>query len=301
MKCFYHNDNDGIFAARCVHAWWGIPSKDITLGHPKFVAIDYNDTFPMDTIHKGELVVIVDYSLKPDMMHKLLEITEDVVWIDHHKTAIEMYHDFDRIIRGVRQDGEAACVLTWKYIHWWSGRGGRKENFANVDPDIPVARAIELVGDRDVWKWEFGDDTKFFHAGIQAHDLTPDSDFLFDMLTNKPELVDEVIEHGKCIQAYREKFYKRYLDQYMFEVELDGHKCLALNAGMCGSEAFGDKFEEYPIVITFVQDGLRYIVSLFSHTVDVSEIAKANGGGGHANASGFVCWSPPWTLPVNSK
>ena len=50
-------------------------------------------------------------------MRKLLQITEDVTWIDHHKTAIEKYDGFDYDIRGLRYDGIAACMLTYCYLN----------------------------------------------------------------------------------------------------------------------------------------------------------------------------------------
>jgi nanoRNase/pAp phosphatase (c-di-AMP/oligoRNAs hydrolase) len=44
----------------------------------------------------------------------------------------------------------------------------------------------------------------------------------------------------------------------------------------------------------FVFDGEQYTVSLYSKTVDVSEIAKKYGGGGHKGAAGFQCKKLPF-------
>ena len=117
MKCFYHIDLDGKAAAFCVYAWAGI--KDVEQ-QVEFIPIDYGIPFPFDSVQPDEQVWIVDYSIKPDEMTRLLEITKDVTWIDHHKTAIEKYSDYPNKIRGIRKDGVAGCVLTWKYIHWWT-------------------------------------------------------------------------------------------------------------------------------------------------------------------------------------
>ena len=70
----------------------------------------------METIRKDEQVYIVDYSIIPDEMRELLNITKDVTWIDHHKTAIEKYKEFEHEIRGVRYDGVSGCMLTYCYM-----------------------------------------------------------------------------------------------------------------------------------------------------------------------------------------
>jgi len=56
-------------------------------------------------------------------MRELLITTKNVTWIDHHKTAIEKYNDFEYDIRGVRYDGIAGCMLTYCYLHHMTQRG----------------------------------------------------------------------------------------------------------------------------------------------------------------------------------
>jgi nanoRNase/pAp phosphatase (c-di-AMP/oligoRNAs hydrolase) len=41
-------------------------------------------------------------------------------------------------------------------------------------------------------------------------------------------------------------------------------------------------------------DGRNYSVSLYSEKVDVEEIARQFGGGGHSGAAGFVSPTFPW-------
>jgi len=61
---------------------------------------------------------------------------------------------------------------------------------------------------------------------------------------------------------------------------------------------FGDKINEFDICIGFVFDGLRYTVGLYSQKLDVSEIAKKYGGGGHPGAAGFVCKQLPFSASM---
>ena len=120
MKCFYHNDADG----RCAGFWVALSAgltdcSDVN----EFIEMDYAKPFPMDSIKPNEQIYIVDYSISPDEMRQLLEITNDVTWIDHHKTAIEKYVGFEYAIRGIRCDGIAACMLTYCYLHHMTDRG----------------------------------------------------------------------------------------------------------------------------------------------------------------------------------
>ena len=99
MKCFYHNDADG----RCAGFWvdLNVGLNDQYQDH-SFIEMSYAKPFPMESIRKDEQIYIVDYSISPDEMRQLLKITKNVTWIDHHKTAIEKYKDFEYKIRGVR-------------------------------------------------------------------------------------------------------------------------------------------------------------------------------------------------------
>ena len=214
MKCFYHRDNDGVFSAACVAAF----STQTQDEAREFVSINYNEPFPFDTIGAHEQVWIVDYSIEPDEMRRLLGITENVHWIDHHKTAIDKYKDFNTQIRGVRQDGLAACHLTWLYFH-------------GVGEDLP--RAIELVADYDIWAFQYGEETRFFHAGIQLRDVTPTSAYLARLLSATDDEVaqamdiGDVISDGKIVERYRQKNFASIEAEWSFPVEFEGHKSAA--------------------------------------------------------------------------
>jgi len=313
MKCFYHNDMDGRASGFCVHAWAGL--TDLEKYEPEFIQINYGIDFPFDKIGKDELVYIVDFSISPAEMLRLLEITKDVIWIDHHKTAIEKYADFPHYIRGIRKDGEAGCVLTWKYLHWYTGRGTGPEDFTITEKDRPgleVPLFIRLIGDRDIWAWKLGEQTKLFHAAAQANNTDPDSEFWWKCMGHEVDpnvgpgnknyhekgliFWENLMKAGRTIEQYREQYYKDYRSELSFPVEFEGHKVIAMNVARVGSEAFGGDaaFKDYPILMPFYFDGTKFTVSLYSKTVDVSEIAKKYGGGGHKGASGFQCKELPF-------
>lgn len=294
MKCFYHNDADG----KCAGFWVAL-SAGLTDYNDRneFVEMDYSKPFPTDSIRANEQIYIVDYSIPPYEMRKLLEITQDVTWIDHHKTAIEKYADFEYDIRGVRYDGVAGCMLTYCYLHHMTSRGmGEIKPFdPSMMEDAPYF--TKLIADWDVWKFEYGDDTRYFHTAFESYDFHPNSDSRNMFLTRNDEQIEDggLIEQGKIMTRYRDQWAKTYCESRGFETIFEGYKAFALNLGLCNSEYFKSVDNgTYDILIPFSFDGDKWIISLYSRNIDVSEIAKKYGGGGHKGAAGFHCKELPF-------
>jgi len=96
------------------------------------------------------------------------------------------------------------------------------------------------------------------------------------------------------MNAFRDGWARDYMN-LGFESEFEGAKCFAVNLGRCNSEYFKSiPVGKYDVLMPFVFDGDQYTVSLYSPTIDVSEIAKKHGGGGHKGASGFQCKELPF-------
>ena len=100
--------------------------------------------------------------------------------------------------------------------------------------------------------------------------------------------ISKYLEQGRICIKYRDNVCSDYVKSYGFECEFENYKCFALGLYMFGSEAFGELMNKYDICISFEFTGKKWIISLYSKTVDVSLIAKMYGGGGHTGASGFV-------------
>ena len=148
--CFYHVDDDG----KCA-AFWVYLSAGVYDGYEsEFVPINYGMEFPFEKINPNEQVYIVDYSIMPDEMRKLLEITKDITWIDHHKSAIERYVDFEIPIRGIRYDGVAGCMLTYCWLHHMTERGCGDPKEFNISMTEEAPMFTKYIADYDVWAFE---------------------------------------------------------------------------------------------------------------------------------------------------
>lgn len=291
MKCFYHADADG----RCA-GFWVFQSAGRSMKYSNFSdtmnEINYGMPFPFDKILPDEQIYIVDYSISPDEMRQLLTITKDVTWIDHHKTAIERYSDFEYPIRGIRLDGVAACMLTYCYLYHMTnfGEGDIRPFDPSMEEDCPYF--CKLIADWDIWKFDYGDTTRYFQAAFNMYDFNPKGSEWWRFFTGHENEQTEdggLVDQGIIISRYRDNWAKEYCKARGFEAWIDGYLVYALNLGLCNSEYFKSVQSEYDILAPFSFDGTQWIVSLYSKTVDVSKIAKNHGGGGHKGAAGFQC------------
>lgn len=293
MKCFYHNDSDGKCAGFWVYLSAGLTDSTFKY-EDELIEIDYRTRFPLETIKPNEQIYIVDFSISPDEMRELLKITKDVTWIDHHKTAIEKYEGFEHNIRGVRYDGIAGCMLTYCYLHHMSQRGSGDIKPFDISMTDDAPKFTKLIADWDVWKFEYGDDTRFFQTAFNAYNFEPSSNKWLEFLDYSNVMEQQLIDEGVSMTRYRDNWAKNYI-KMGFETDFEGYNCFALNLGMANSEYFKSLPEgKYDILMPFSFDGELFKVSMYSKTVDVALIAVKYGGGGHKGAAGFQCKELPF-------
>lgn len=294
MICFYHSDNDG----KCAGFWVNKLGKRDNFDDI-FFKIDYGIEFPFEKIHENEIVYIVDYSIPPEQMDKLLEITSNVIWIDHHKSAIEKYKDYDKEIAGLRYDGIAGCMLTYIYL---CGMTDKTSDVINeFDPAFADTAPMftKLVADYDVWTFKYGDLTRKFEKGITLYPHEPEDKIWFDLLTEESVLksdesgfpifprLNTIYEQGKTIIEYRRSLMKDYCEKKGFVAKFDGVECFAVNMAMMGTDDFIiPNVEDYDLLVSFSYDGKIWNYSLRSTKIDCAELAAHFGGGGHKAAAG---------------
>jgi len=289
MLCFHHNDADGRSAAAIV-------AKYIKENFPstkrRFVEVDYDiqDSLQeeIDSIEPNEVVYIVDFHFKPEIMELICARTTRVFVYDHHKTTPEVSKNYPPNVVCILEPGSkySGCELVWNSLY----------------PAQEMPAAIKLIGDRDAWKWVYGDNTASFNEGLKLYEHGPEND-IWDALLNSNSTIQAadtatIIDQGHTCLTYRDNLCKDQLEQYGYEVEFEGYKCFVVNFIFpgCGAEMFGDRINEYDMCISSVFNGEMWKFSLRSDgRVDVAEIARKYGGGGHAKASGFYSETLPFT------
>jgi len=272
MICFFHkSDYDGI----CSGALIKMLHKDCEM-----IGINYGEQFPWYSFKKDERVFMVDFSLQPfDQMVKLNELC-DLVWIDHHISAINeaKKHNFDLEKHHVR-DGIGACQLVWEYLY----------------PFMSVPLFVRLLALYDTW--QFNDPrTLPFQYGLRVYN-TNIGEQIWRELSNE-SFVDKICETGHIILKYEKLQNEKYAKACAFETEIDGLKAIAINRALTSSMLFESVWDntKYDCMLAFSFIGDRWVVSLYTDKegVDVSIVAKNRGGGGHKQASGFPCDALPF-------
>jgi oligoribonuclease NrnB/cAMP/cGMP phosphodiesterase (DHH superfamily) len=264
--CLYHNDADGRASAAVVRRYY---NKQVVT-----IEMKYGDPLQWDRIEPAKRVIVVDFSLPLAQMHQLAQGRE-LIWIDHHISAIRSLGKAAGEWAGLQNTNEAACVLTWQYFY----------------PDQPVPRALVLIGDRDVWRWA-ETDTGPFDASLQQENTDPANDELWlPLLADDSTLLQSLIERGTILRAAQLNSIHRQVSAYGYPVIFEGLRTLVINVRGNGDFGSAIRAMNYPLGYCYIdsmQNGkLMTFVSLFSSEVDVSRIAQKFGGGGHPGAAGF--------------
>jgi len=275
MKCYYHNDLDGRCAGSIVAQFTGDYNKE------NYIEVDYVTPIDISKVKDNEDVYFVDYCFKLTEvinLEKLDWLTQkcNVIWIDHHTDSITMDKQFTwmRNIKGVRKEGLSGAALTYMYLY--------NKSF----DDLPYY--IKLVSDYDCWKFEYGSDTTNFKLGIETTNYDATDSIWINLYNKDTVIFEELLHKGRIIQEYVDKDNLQYCSKWSYETMINGLKCLVVNR-RSNSSIFGEKYNQYPVVMTWGFNGNKYVYSIFSGdvNVDCSKIASQYGGGGHKGAAGF--------------
>jgi len=280
--CFHHNDPDGHASGAIVRYALG---DAVTL-----VESDYDDTvtIPWDLVEQAAQVIVADFSFPVADMQRLAE-GRDLVWIDHHKSAITEFAGIADHWPGIRDVSEAACVLTWKYFF----------------PQRPMPKAVILVGDRDTWRWAEKDTGPFNESLHNRDHHASNVAFWKPLLDDDQSTLEKMIKEGVWLREINLRKVDRMMKARSFEIRFEGYRTLAVNVRGNGDVGNYGRDRGYEIVYTYVDKmqagGLSTFVTLFSDQVDVSVIAKRYGGGGHAGAAGFSFLRGATPFPPGSQ
>ena len=293
----HHNDPDGYASAAIAYDKLSHIKQPIEL-------MEYSYEKDPDTIinkvDKDTKIVMVDVSFKMPKMEELIKKAGPVVWIDHHKSAIKDFKDYD--LKGLADtrlvDGTAACVLTWQYFH------ADLLNFSNVEE---VPEIVKLIGMYDVWdnkdaaQWERAIKAMYGLKAYKDYSI-PTSKIWTKILMNDSDINENIIDRGQIAKQYQDNLNVETLKKTVFETELEtkikeGHltnvrkyKCVCCNNTFSNSMVFDAiDTDKYDIMISYYQNSSKtFTISFYStkKDVDCSVIAKSYEGGGHRGASG---------------
>jgi oligoribonuclease NrnB/cAMP/cGMP phosphodiesterase (DHH superfamily) len=312
----HHNDPDGRMGGFIMKKYF--EGKEFTV---KTMEADYSTEFNFSKLlESGDTCCIVDYSLNNHWMLDLQHVIDpkNIVWIDHHESAIQKFNKSplaDTPLDGIRFIGLSGCELAWIYSQGWREKTPGKMVNINRDAgdldftdiyDIEIPKAVALIGDFDCWRKQFKE-SDFLVLGIESVWnkclLTIDWGVKFwdSMLHNKENIIDIFVARGKIIKEYVDSQNRDHVLKGAFACHIRKFadvKAVALNTDSIGSWVFDcvkDKFE-VGLVFHYIyrNKSAKMSFSIYrlglnkTKKIDVAKIAESFGGGGHADAAGFM-------------
>lgn len=292
-----------IYHANCTDGFGAAFAAWCKLGNDaEYLPMHYSDDPLKYIIYEGRDVYILDFSVPRVDMDRLLDKASKVVWLDHHKTAFEMWcpGEYDMWMsdpmlktRHIRlNNNKSGALLAWEYFH----------------PEKDVPYLISRIDDRDRWQFKLAD-SKALHAGLHLEkpwtferwaELVPamggSSGALAIVISNgyaSLRAYHEQVQHSakKATPCAMPASVNTPDGRVVPSVAFDPLPGLAVNTPNNISEVgheLANASGTYGLVWYYDGATGRANCSLRSNgDYDVSVIAKAFGGGGHKNAAGF--------------
>ena len=219
---------------------------------------------------KDKEVYFIDFCLNEIEMRKIEKIAKKLIVIDHHIGKEELVKS---ISNSVFRDGVSGAYLAQEYFF----------------PKKEMPKFIKYISIGDTWVWG----QEKFEKEILAYIYTIDFDFKTfakaekDLEDNKKFL--EIKNTGEVLQKNYIKLVDNQLENAKL-IEFEGYKVYAINSSRVFKSELGHKLAEktksFALVYTFLNDELSISMRGVGK-VNLAELSKKYGGGGHANAASF--------------
>lgn len=298
--CLFHGGcDDGFGAAWVVRKRW--PDRGI-----HFEGLKYGDPFD-PTRFGGKRVLMVDFSFRADTLREWMASPhrpDSILILDHHKTAQAELIPFTSLPVGRERDaapdlGDLAARLCQEFAARDTAglprvvaafdmeRSGARMAWDFCHPGQVVPRLIELIENRDLWRFKPGDDTSLFSATLRTfeHDFDTFDDLAHNTTGAIREGVPILRGHAKNV---------RQICREARRISMAGHEgVVCVNAPYQFASDCADQllklYPDAPFAVSWFRRGDGKVqLSMRSENgrVDVSQVARLMGGGGHRNAAG---------------
>lgn len=289
ILCIYHaNCLDGFGAAWAVY-------KAFKPEYLEFFEGKYGEPIPSKELVEGRDVVLVDFSYKAHELMQLALYARSVLVLDHHEGAQKELECFpvaadcwaQHITKLSTNNSYTPQVL---FDMERSGAGITWDFFHPTKPRPPIINHIE---DRDLWKFDLPY-TKEINSAIASYEFSMNA---WDIIVSMP--IDSLIIEGTGIERKKQKDIATLLSLCSRREKIAGYNVPIANIPhIYASEAGHALSDGEPFAATYYDTDQGRTFSLRSSKeggLNVQEIAKQFGGGGHKHASGF---SVPATHPL---
>lgn len=315
LVIYHANCTDGFGAAFAAWLKLGDKAEYLPMGYGR-ISTPADFDMQVSLAAKDNEIYILDFSFPREVMDALFQHAKRVVWLDHHKTAFEMWcggvPEKEWICQRLNctednpsgnvhielDNNKSGAMLAWEYFH----------------PGTKVPMLIQHIDDRDRWQFKL-EGSKEFHAALASYQPWTFEQWEAHFLVGNIRL-NALKDEGRAILRAHNKNVQAALKQarqcaiipaiidsaasykapwvWWNSAEL-GDFCfasgLAANAPASLASDLGHELANtsgtFGLVWSMAGDGQIHCSLRSNGDYDVSAIAKAFGGGGHRNAAGF--------------
>lgn len=254
-------------------------------------------TSPPDV--SGRVVYVLDFSYPREVMNRIASDARRMVVLDHHKTAMAALDGLDEPESGIdvwfdMEKSGGRLAWEWFWLFRFADLSVMERPFTiPVRFDLPPW-LVTYTEDRDLWRHALPE-TEAINAALRSYPLDFD---LWDQFEQK-DPISTLAYEGRAIRRREQQIVADHVRNARIEpfsllvggpVAADDLRVPIVNATTMFSEIAGELAKGHPFAACYFdrQDGKRqWSLRSTDDGADVSEIAKAHGGGGHTHAAGF--------------
>lgn len=257
----------------------------------EYIPVVYGKPFPLtDGEVEDSEIYILDFSYGRDILEHVNSLAKKLVVLDHHKTARDNLEGLSYAELDMESSG---CVMAWRYFN----------------PDTSCPQLLSHIEDYDLWRFELP------HTREIIHGLT----YKLNEVLNDKKRIDIIVSYTYAVSEFRKNYnlselydigkiinctvtnnHKKIIESGKVAItEFHDHRVGLYNCNENVSE-MGEAINNSATL--HVDFALLYSVTAENNVVfdlrskkhhdgtsiDVGEIAKSMGGGGHRNAAGFT-------------
>lgn len=260
-----------IYHAECIDGWAAAYLFKKAYPDARLIPVKYGDELPLIPNAENEIVYIVDFSYPRDILIDLAARCQHLLVLDHHKTAQANCEGLTCCMFDMNRSG---AMMAYDYLVQHNSNG-------------ILRLIIQYVQDYDLWQHKLPG-TKEVNAYLRCVPMTEEA---WDDLMQ--EEFEDIKQRGSAILKYQEQSIQQHLARAGFAV-IDHTIVPTINCTDKSiiSELLNRLCQGHPFAASYYYDEITrqiyYSLRSDENGVDVSEIAKKYGGGGHKHAAGFI-------------
>lgn len=229
----------------------------------------------------GRAVYFVDFCYPLEVMCAVLAVASQVTVLDHHVTSLKAMEPLEgnpKMDIAYSTSARSGAMLAWLFLT-------QQHHSSELAPSF-----LLHVEDRDLWRFKHHQ-TNPLMAYFFSNEVSIENVAMMIADMGNPQVRGEILAIGHALIKNKETIVKNILATAKRRIILFGFDVPLINcSGMFASDVGNIASRDELFAVTYQDNEGERQFSLRSQQeggMDVSEIAKKFGGGGHKNASGF--------------